>query len=957
MSATPREIEAIFHEVADLPAGERAAALDRLCSGDHSLRARVESLLAADGAATVGILKSSPLDTASIAEKPGDVIDRYRLVERLGEGGFGVVYRAEQREPVQRDVALKIIKLGMDTRRVVHRFEAERQTLAMLDHPGIARVIDAGSTSTGRPYFAMDLVRGAPITEFADERRLDTEARLHLFLQVCDAVQHAHQKGVIHRDLKPSNILVSEIDGAPLPRVIDFGIARAIDHRRLADHTFTEQGQIIGTPEYMSPEQAAGEDIDTRADIYALGVILYELLTGGLPCDSASLRSGELAKIRQLILTHQPPKPSTRAVSASDTAAAQARHADDQRALARRLRGDLDWITMKALEKNRLRRYDSASELAADIRRHLRREPVLAGPPSRVYRAQRFIARNRLPVAAASVVALALIAGAVASTVGFVRATRAEADARDDAARALAAEVEARTQTARAVAVRDFLAEMLRSADPANALGREFTVREILDQASSRIDDQLAANPVVAADIHAVIADTYRSLDLFEKATPHVESAVDLRRNALGADHPDTLDAIHDRGALLEDLGRFEEAETVLRDALEHRARVHGAHSHEASETMSRLANVLMRRGRTDDAILLLEDSLAIRRELLDPPHASIAGALDALGRAYDARARDVEAEPLFREALEMRAATHGEHHPFTASTANNLASVLHDMRRFEEAEALYRRAIEIQRAVYKGDHTSIARTLNNLASLLQDQGDYDAAEPLFLESLDMRRRLYPPDHAVVVNAVNNLAVIRFLKKDYEGAEAIFREVADMRQRSFGADHPEYGRALSSLAATLNQLNRYEEALPLLDQALAILEASIGSSHPALSPVLHNCGEVRLRLDRQAEAVSFFRRAIDLHIASPAGAGSPNALQTWFALADCHAFLGDDDDARAVLAEATPLMLAYSGKAGIAHRSIANTADLAARLGDEETADALRRRLEELNATEVAPAR
>lgn len=935
------DVESIFHEVADLPPEERGAALDRLCGGDAALRARVEALLEEDGRATVGVLRTARADEAEIGERIGDVIDRYRLEEALGEGGFGVVYRAAQIEPVRRDVAVKIVKLGMDTRRVVSRFEAERQMLALMDHPGVARVLDAGATPTGRPYFVMDLVRGRPITEDADGRRLDTGARLRLFLAVCDAVQHAHQKGLIHRDLKPTNILVTEVNGAPAPRVIDFGIARAVEHREGAG-TFTERGQVIGTPDYMAPEQASGDDVDTRADIYALGVILHELLTGALP----RARTADGAEIE---------RPSATVLGTADARTSEARGAPDRRALARRLRGDLDWIILRALEPERSRRYASVGDLAEDIRRHLRSEPVLAGPPSATYRLQRFIVRRRWPLAAAGVVGLALLVGAVAAGVGFVRATDAEALARGAEAMARESEAEARTQAARAVAVRDFLVDTLRSADPETALGREFTVRELLDQAAVRVGGDLEHDPIVAASLHSVIGSTYRSLDRFDDAEPHLRRTLELREGALGPRDPETLDAMQDVAELLEARGRYDEAEEVCREALAIRVELHGERSAEAGASLYRLGQILQRKGKLPEAAEALEQSLSIRREALTAPNAELATAIDGLGRVYDAMARDEEAEALLREALDMRVAVYGERHPFTASTANNLASVLHDMRRHDEAEALYLRALGIHRAVYKGDHTVIARTLNNLASLHQDRGDLAGAEPLFVESLEMRRRLYPTDHTVVANAVNNLAALRFALRDYTAAEAGFREVVEIRRRTVGTEHAEYARSLSSLAASLNQLGRYDDALALLDESLAVLESALGPSHPALCPVLHNCGEVRVRLGLLGQAAPFYRRSLELHAASPAGAGSPHALQSWFALADCHAALGEEAEARAVLADARPLMLAYSGRAGVAHRTLSKTADLAARLGDDETADALRRRLEELSPVDVAP--
>ena len=420
MTARSEDIRRIFDQAVDLPSGERTKFLASACDDDTSLMREVEALLVSDSARPDDYLDALRL----IGElEIGEVVGgRYTLVERIGEGGVGVVYRAEQFKPVKRDVALKVVKLGMDTREVLARFEAERQALAMMDHPGIARIIDAGSTDGGRSYFVMDLVRGLPITQYCDEHALSTRERLELFIDTCEAVQHAHQKGVIHRDLKPSNVLVTEHAGKPAPTIIDFGIAKATTHP-LTDHTaFTEVHQLVGTPAYMSPEQAGldGQDVDTRADIYSLGILLYELLTGSTPFAATTLREKSYDAVRKLIRDVAPPKPSSRvsrhAAPATSLDVATRRRTDPA-TLARTLRGDLDWIVMKALEKDRTRRYESAGAFAADVARHLRSEPVLARPPSAAYRTSRFLRRNRAPVAGALAFAALLIGFSIAMVV------------------------------------------------------------------------------------------------------------------------------------------------------------------------------------------------------------------------------------------------------------------------------------------------------------------------------------------------------------------------------------------------------------------------------------------------------------------------------------------------------------------------------------------------------------
>ncbi len=581
----PRSVKEIFGEAVELPAGDRAAFLDRACGADRALRAQVEALLAVhrgageflaaptqaggkapatpprgtgpepgraepDGATTVGTLPG---------ERAGAVIGRYRLLEPIGEGGFGVVFMAEQREPVVRKVALKIIKLGMDTRQVIARFEAERQALAMMDHPNIAKVFDAGATETGRPYFVMELVKGEPITVYCDKNNLTIAERLGVFAQVCAAVQHAHQKGIIHRDLKPGNILVSTQDGRPHAKVVDFGIAKATDRPLTAKTLFTEHRQLIGTPEYMSPEQADGSlDIDTRSDVYALGVLLYELLTGATPFDARRLRSAAYAEIQRIIREEEPRKPSTRLSGMRDTigSVAAQRHTDPAR-LARLMRGDLDWIVMKALEKDRARRYETANGLAMDVRRHLQGDPVVAAPPSAAYRFRKLVRRHSRVFAAGACVVVGLGVFAAYAAVQAERyadlagverrsrvladearaaATTAEGQARrerDEAQRAQRAEAEQREiaerESRRARKVTDFLTQTLGMADPDVALRADVSMKAALDGAASRVAELFEDDPDSEARVRTAIGRAYGALGEPEPAVEHLERALTIR--------------------------------------------------------------------------------------------------------------------------------------------------------------------------------------------------------------------------------------------------------------------------------------------------------------------------------------------------------------------------------------------------------------------------------------------
>jgi serine/threonine protein kinase len=604
------------------------------------------------------------LNTFPLTEGPGTIIGRYKLLEQIGEGGFGVVYMAEQQEPIRRRVALKIIKLGMDTRQVIARFEAERQALAMMDHPNIAGVLDAGATETGRPYFVMELVKGIPITEYCDKNNLDTRQRLELFIDVCKAVQHAHQKGIIHRDIKPSNVMITLHDGKPVPKVIDFGIAKATSHRLTEKTLFTKYAQMIGTPEYMSPEQAemSGLDVDTRTDIYSLGVLLYELLTSATPFDAKELREAGYIQMQRIIRETEPLKPSTKLNTMGDALTDIAKHRDVQPGeLCKIVRGDLDWIAMKTLEKDRTRRYETANELAMDIERHLGDEPVVAGPPSTVYRARKFVRRNRPLVIGVSAVLIVLIAGVIASTMF-----------------ALSAKHQAQISQA----VTEFLTnDLLASVSPEKAKSPEVTVRYILDAASKDLGGKFGDKPFVEAPIRVTLGSTYQKLGDYKAAEPHLKRALELYRGQLGGEHLCTLAAMSHLALLYIDQSRYNEAEPMFVKALE------------------------------------------IHRRVLGEEHPDTLNSMISLALLYNNQSRYKEAEPLLVKALEGMRRVKGEEHPNTLAAMNNLASLYLYQSRYNEAEPLFVKALEGMRRVLGEEHPDTLRSMNNLTRLMEQLG------------------------------------------------------------------------------------------------------------------------------------------------------------------------------------------------------------------------------------------
>ena len=506
--------------------------------------------------------------TCAVSRPPH--IGAYRILATLGSGGMGVVYKAEQRHPVRRLVAVKLIKLGMDTRHVIARFESERQALAMMDHPNVARVLDAGATDTGRPYFVMEYVPGEPINNYCDKNRLTTDERLQLFMQVCDAIQHAHQKGIIHRDLKPGNVLVEYRDGKAVPKVIDFGIAKATSLAGLTEKTlYTEHGQMIGTPEYVSPEQAetSGLDVDTRTDIYSLGVLLYELLTGSLPFDPKELRTVSYAQMQQLIREQDPPKPSTKLTKLGEEQASEiAKHRrTERRALSRQIRGELDWIILKAMEKDRSRRYETAAALSMDIARHLRDEPVSAGPPTATYRVGKFVKRHVIGLTAGAAVVGALVIGLGLAVSGFYTA-------REQRDRAEVARADAERAKKRSEAINEFLRQQLTAVDPNQAKVMDNSLDNMLQRSKELFGD----NRALIAAVLTSRATALRAGGQLDEAERALNEALDDYRLLYGSEHPTVAATLASIGQIQIDRGDYAAAERPLRQSLEIKRRFSG---------------------------------------------------------------------------------------------------------------------------------------------------------------------------------------------------------------------------------------------------------------------------------------------------------------------------------------------------------------------------------------------
>jgi non-specific serine/threonine protein kinase/serine/threonine-protein kinase len=915
MNERSEQAKAIFLEaIEEHGPGRWQAFVEQACAGDDGLRGAVEKLLCAQ-AAMGSFHEPGRPDGAGqelIRERPGTEIGPYKLMEQIGEGGMGLVFVAAQQAPVRRKVALKVIKPGMDTREVIARFEAERQVLALMDHPGIARVLDAGATQSGRPYFVMELVKGVPITEYCDKHQLTPRARLELFVSVCQAVQHAHQKGVIHRDVKPTNVLVSSHDGVPVVKVIDFGVAKALGQQLTEQTIYTGFVQMLGTPLYMSPEQAemSGLDVDTRADIYALGVLLYELLTGTTPFAEARFRKAGFDEIRRIIREEQPPKPSTRLstlAQAVDTVSANRQ--SDPKKLGQLMRRELDWIVMKCLEKDRNRRYETASALASDVQRYLRDEPVLAGPPGAGYRMRKFVRRHRNPVLAAALVLIALLAGLAGTTWGLVRAERAwqdaetarlaEGEARQHAAdqaeaearqrkRAEANEQRANDERERAQeeqqiadAVRRFLQlDLLRQADAlyqADTLRRgrgDFeiqgnpTVRELLDRAAAevtpeKIDAKFPKQRRVQAEILDTIGYTYVGVGEHQKAVAHLSRARDLIVPALGRDHPRSI--------------------AIARN----------------------LAEAYRRAGKTKQTVELAEQLRDICLARFGPDDASTLAVLNTLASAYSAARRNPEALALRKQVRDGYIARFGPHDTATLTVTHNLALAYVAAGKKAEGIALLEKVRDIKVAILGRDHPRTLNTMASLADIYLSERRLAEALPLFEQTLQLRKAKLGAEHPSTIWTMAKLGInYRELARQAEGVALLEESLALARKRPTH-ESPHLVWIRRRLAATYERGSEFARAEPLHRECLEQTRKNEQATPRQLSYALNRLGRNLLKQARNTEAEAIFRESLDLRL---------NHASSGWRTSETQALLGGALMAQKRYGEAAPLLRAgYNG--------------------------------------------
>ncbi len=905
MAFDPALAKSLFLAASDIAdRAARAAYLDRECGGDAELRGRVEALLRADeasvwfdsGAANVagkpdsGAAGSVPEAGSPLQdEQAGAVIaGKYTLVEPIGEGGMGSVWRAKQTEPVKRYVAIKLIRAGMDSRQVLARFDAERQALALMDHPHIAKVLDGG-LHRHRPYFVMELVKGVPITEFCDARRLSPRERLELFVPVCEAIQHAHQKGIIHRDIKPSNVLVALYDDRPVVKVIDFGVAKATGGALTEKTLDTGFGAVVGTPQYMSPEQAAfnNVDIDTRSDVYALGVLLYELLTGSPPFSQQELEKRGLLEMLRVVREEEPSRPSTKLSTAAALPTLSANRATEPKKLTGMLRSELDWIVMKALEKDRARRYETANGFAADVRRYLSGEAVQAHPPSAAYRVRKFVRRHRPQVIAASLVMLALVGGVAGTTWGMIEARKQRAEAlrqetlaRGETAekeRARAAEAERaegerlakrEAESQRETALKrlhqiersnGILAQIFEDLDIRQANEREeplaaVLARRLLD-AVAQLEGEAVGGPLVVADLQHRLGRSLAGLGYAQEAIPLFTKARATFTEQGGPDHYETLRVMNSLANAYGAVGRQQEALAMSQEVLRRTTASLGTAHPDTIVAMNNLAAAYDRAGQAALALPLLDEALAISRRTFGADDYRTLGCMHSLGKVHLQAGNHDAALPLLEEALKLAEAKLGAEHPDTLQVLSNLGGCYQSMNRPEQALPLVERILRLRKQKLGSAHPDTIQSMNNLAAVYEASGRRDLAVPLLEEAVKLQKDKLGVDHPSTLVSMSNLAEAYRNAKQLDLSVPLFEETLGIASGRLGPDHPIVLKCSHGLAAAYWASGRFDRSVPMFEQLVRFHEARLGRASPVTLNFVANLATNYLDSGRRADAI------------------------------------------------------------------------------------------------------
>ena len=884
-------VKDIFGAALEVAPEQRNEFLRDACGSNESLRVEIESLLSSYEKSSE--LSLSPWPAAVLDATAPQFIGPYHLLEKLGEGGMGQVWLAEQSAPVRRRVALKLIRGGIYDSALLQRFQAERQSLAIMDHPAIAKVFDAGTTEAGQPYFVMEYVAGLPITEYCDQKKLNIRERIELFIAVCEAVQHAHRKAIIHRDLKPANILVVEVNGKPMPRIIDFGLAKAVSGKIGGETFFTQAGGFMGTPGYMSPEQSdpGVQDIDTRTDVYSLGVVLYVLLAGCEPFDASEWKKLPLHEALRRLREEDVASPSTKLSAAHDTCSvAAAARGVEPKQLVSQLRGDLDWITMKAVEKDQARRYGSVGEFEADLRHYLNHEPVLARPASASYRLQKYVRRHRLAVGAAAVIAALLISFGAIQAVQLRRITR-ERD--------------------RASHVTDFMTSMFKVSDPSEARGNSITAREILDKASKDIDSGLAKDPELQAQMMDAMGEVYRNLGLYTSAHHLFERSADIWTHSAGPEDPHTLASIHNLAITLGGEGRYPEAEKLEAHNLEVYRRVLGSERAETIRSMSGLAVTLENEGRYPEAEKLAREALSLSERTAGAENPDTLRIMNTVGDILGRQSRYAEAEPFHTKVLEIRRRVLGPEHPDTLYTMHSLATDFRGEHKYAEAEKLDRETLDLRSKILGPEHQSTLGSMRDLARDYVRQGKFQEAETMDRQALAITRHALGPQHPETGSLLINLTDILTREGHYAEAEKMGREAVEIDRRALGPEHAFTLAAMNNLTLALAHEGKFGEAEPLARSTLEGYQHAMGPNHPGTIGSLDTLVYCLYLEHHYAEAEKLGKELVDFE-RRVLGPDDSSTAQVTYNLAAYLALQGKRDEALSTLRQSVEHGLAPS---------------------------------------------
>jgi serine/threonine protein kinase len=877
---------------------ERTNFIRKACGNDLAVRAEVESLMLHYARAD-SLLENSPAADALFFSPVmvGKRVGAYRIVREIGRGGMAVVYLGERDDQnFRKRVAIKMVMPGTGTEQILQRFRNERQTLAALDHPNIVKLLDGGSCEDGSPYLVMEYVEGLPIDQYCDQKQLSIDDRLGLFREVCAAVQYAHQNLVIHRDLKPGNIVITR-EG--LPRLLDFGIAKLLNPECFQTPLVTQTDWRPMTPDYASPEQVRGNAVTSATDVYSLGVLLYQILTGRLPY---RVVANNWREVERQVCEEEPLRPSTRVSpdQAHTMATAEARRAAPQQ-LARMLQGDLDWITMKALEKDPGRRYPTPSELSADLGRHLSHEPVLARPADAIYRGRKYVRRHPVGVAVAAGLVLLLAGFAVMQSFQLRRITR-ERD--------------------RANRITEFMEGMFKVSDPSEARGNSVTAREILDKASNNIGTGLAKDPELQAQMMYVMGNVYKGLGLFPRAQSLFQRSAEIRRRVLGPENLDTLRSLDDLGWILNQQGHSADAEKLQRETVAIRRRVFGEENLDTLKSMSNLAWTLDRAGNYTEAEKLERKAIEVRRRIVKTEDKETLAAMNNLAATLGHEGHYAEAERLKRTVLEIRLRTLGPEYPETMTSMNNLAATLQQEGRYAEAEKLQRETLAMQRRILGPEHPDTLRSMNNLANSLVHENHLAEALPLQRDALAIKQRVLGPEHQDTLWAMKELAITLQAEKQYSEAEKLQRQTLEIQRRVLGPERPNTLSTMADLADTLNKEGRYSEAEQLQRQTVDTMQRVLGPEHPYTQEATDELAEILDREGRYDEAEKLARGALDIQ-RRVLGPNHPDTATTTYDLGCILAHNGHNDEAFSLLREAIG-----HGLDATTDRAMATTPDL-----------------------------